>query len=170
MSKKIPKLYIDTNVIISYFSDKEKFHTNANNFFEKIEKKKIKGVTSSINKTEFLAFFKKAYSTEYKKNPKDVLIEKILKFWNDLIDEMGLEYYESDKLIQPQEKFFSKAYDIVLRSKAVKKHKNWKFISGYDAMVIMMASKTHSDGIITNDDGYLGAYPKDKVKILRDEF
>jgi len=172
MAEPSKKVFIDTNVLLSQMNKDDVFNQQAGKFFYDLEKKKFKGVTSSINKTELLAAFKKTYSVANGKNPKPTVIEKFLQAFQKLIVSMGIEYVESDDVLQKSEKFFSRAYQIIYDSKAVKKSKKWKFISGYDAGVILMAQKTRADVIMTNDDGYLGIKLKTKinVKILRDVY
>jgi len=173
MSKQIlPKVYVDTNVFVYHLIpiSSSRSKKQAKNFFMDIQNQKLKGITSSFTKTEYLAVVKREYSRILNRKPSKTLIDSFIKALDDFIKNMGIEYHESDKLVTNDKDFFSNVHNQVYDAKPVKRNSNWKICSAPDAIILSMAEKTNSDELITNDDGFSGTNTKIKIKILRDVY
>ena len=166
---RLPRVYIDTNVIVSHLVLGSRFAYAAGNFFRDIKHEKVIGVTSSINKTEFLSSMKRIYSSYYRRNPDPDNIAYFEKMFDNLIRKMDIKYYDADTLTRNDSDLFGKAFSLVKKTKTVSGPGSWKMINLPDALVVLMAEKTDSDQIITNDDGFGGIDSKVDVKILRKE-
>jgi predicted nucleic acid-binding protein len=162
MSSTLEKVYIDTMVFLNQlFNKTHRLHSNSERFFHDIENQKYIGITSSFTRSEYLAVIKQELACQLNTVPSREEVDKALEIFDGFLEEMGIEYFDSDELVSfalnKDEKFFVYCYDQILSSRPIKgKDNKWRMLNGADSLVLLFAEACNANRIATNDDGFKG--------------
>lgn len=172
MSSSDDRIYIDSNVFIKQLLNKEhKLHSKCRKFFYDIENKKFKGITSSFTRSEYLALvkeiiFKYAEASSTQKN-----IDIAMSVFDDFVDRMGIEYFNSDDLTGFGFKLFSESHERIQSAIPSRgKDSRWRTLGGADSIILVMAERSHANKIATNDDGFRKIDSKVKPLLVKDNY
>lgn len=156
MAESLPKIriYIDTMIFVKFlYNTSHKLHPICKKFFHEIQDGKFIGVTSSITRIEYIAVLKKLLAEKDEKII-DNEIKKELTRFDKFIEDLGIEYYDSDDLTKSIN-IFSICFQRVMSSKPFQgKDNQWRGLGCADSIVLIMAERSSSKYIATNDDGF----------------
>jgi len=153
-----PKAYIDTMVFIYHFK-KHRLSSKANNFFKDIEKGKYAGVTTSFTIAEYLGVMRRILTQAKDKPASPTDVSKLRKGIEKFINDMGIIYFDADKLVSPTYgKLFSSTETVVENAKPFKSPRNnrWYLVGGADALHVILAVRSEADLYATFDDDFRG--------------
>lgn len=163
------RVYIDTMVFLNHLFNKEHpLHSISARFFLDIENQKYVGITSSFTRSEYLGVIKQLMAEGGDILSDQSKVNNTLKIFDEFIDEMGIEYYDSDELASTGN-LFSDSSDRISTSVPIRgRDKTWRALNGADSLLLIFAERTGSNSIATNDDGFKGTTSFVKPLVLRE--
>ena len=97
-------------------------------------------------------------------------INRAIAIFDEFIDDMGIEYYDSDDLARPGT-LFSDSSDRISTSVPIRgKDEIWRGLNGADSLLLIFAERSGSNLIATNDDGFIGTTSIVRPLILREKY
>jgi predicted nucleic acid-binding protein len=174
MAQQLKRVYIDTNIFIfQLFNVKKPFiQSKVQRFFYDIQNQKLIGVTSSFTRSEYFAVAKELLSELLGKFPDKATLDKALKNFDDFVNQMGIEQFDSDALANMDGKLFADAH--IRIDKSVNTYgnfdKKWHGLNGADSLILLFAERSNSQEIATNDDGFKGINSVVKPLIVRERY
>lgn len=171
MSQQTQKIFIDTNIFLYHLFDKSSSYAQKSaKFFKEIENSVFIGATSSFTRSEFLAVVKRKLCEKNGTIPTPYIINSVLKMFDDFIDNMGIEYFESDELANSDGKLFEETHKQVESSKPIQVRSNWRALGAADCLLIAFAERSNSNKIMTNDIGFKGISSSVQPMILMETY
>jgi len=156
----VPKVFIDTMVLIYHLVGcKEELSKKTEAFLEDLEKIKYRGAITTFTKAEYLAVAKKWFSRQQGRKPSRAEQDRIESQLESFIQDMGLEVYDADRLIEQQDNIsvFADCGRIVKESRPIKgSDDHWLMVGAADSIVIKLAEYAYGDYLATFDDSLQG--------------
>lgn len=161
MSAQAPpssRIYIDTNTFVYQLINQNHWlNAKTNSFFARIVNQDFVGATSSFVRTEYLAVIKGILSRRSGTVASQNSIDIALKAFDDFLNNMGIEFYDSDELANIDGKLFEESHRRVETAlPTLGGDGKWRPLNGADSLHLLFAERTSSDEFATSDQGFKG--------------
>ena len=143
--------FIDANIFIYHFSRKSKFNPDCTNFLERVEKKKITGVTSIPVVQEVLHRMMIAEASTILPDIKAGSIVKYLKDYPDTVKKLLNHHCIPEYIASFNLEIISPEIKTIERSQQMKMHHG--FLSN-DALTLQIMEESNVNNLASNDSDF----------------